>query len=74
MAVLVAATLTVAFFALPLGGLLARVNWGTLWADLTTRESRAALRLSLTSALAATAVVVALGLRKTRRRGYPYYD
>ena len=56
------AALTVAFFALPLVGLLQRAAWGSLWTDLRSPASTDALRLSLGTSLAATAVVVAFGL------------
>ncbi|MFN8018690.1 MAG: ABC transporter permease [Acidimicrobiales bacterium] len=56
------AALTVAFFALPLVGLLQRASWGSLWGDLRAPASTEALRLSLGTSLAATAVVVAFGL------------
>jgi molybdate transport system permease protein len=61
-AVLAIAALAVAFFALPLIGLLQRASWSTLWADLSTPAARSALRLSLVCSLCAVAVSVALGL------------
>jgi molybdate transport system permease protein len=57
-----AAALAVAFFALPLMGLVQRTSWATLLDDLRTPESLAALRLSLICSLGATALSVALGL------------
>jgi molybdate transport system permease protein len=61
-AVLAVAGLTVAFFALPLVGLVGQVSWSTLGADLTNPAARSALRLSLVCSAAATALSVALGL------------
>ncbi|QGG94218.1 ABC transporter permease [Actinomarinicola tropica] len=61
-ALVVAAGLVgVAFFAIPLVGLLQRVDWGGLWADLTTDEARQALRLSLVSSSAAVGLVLCIG-------------
>jgi molybdate transport system permease protein len=60
--VVVAAALAVAFFAVPLVGLLRRTSWSTLATDLTTPEAREALRLSLVCSLSATGLSVALGL------------
>jgi molybdate transport system permease protein len=48
--------------ALPLVGLIARTPWDELVDQLASSESRAALRLSLVTSLAATALVVTLGL------------
>jgi molybdate transport system permease protein len=50
------------FFVLPLAGLLWRAPWGSLVADLGAPEVRTALRLSLVTSLAATAVSFALGV------------
>lgn len=50
-----------AFFALPLGGIVQRADWTNLWGDLRTPESTAALRLSLFASLAATALTLVLG-------------
>lgn len=55
------AVVGVAFFALPLVGLLQRANWATLWSDLTTPDARAALRLSLICSLAAAALSMLVG-------------
>ena len=49
-------------FVAPLVGLLLRVQWGTLFADLTTPEALDALRLSLFCTLGATAFAVLLGM------------
>ena len=56
------AAITVAFFALPLVGLLRQVRWGELTADLGDRESLDALRLSLVCSLGAAALSVVFGL------------
>ncbi len=55
--VLVAA-LAVAFFALPLLGLLQRTPWSELWTDLSSEQSRDALRLSLVCSLWATGLSI----------------
>lgn len=60
--VVVAAIVALAFFALPLAGILQRVDWAHLLDDLGQRESLRALRLSLTASLTATAVSVVLGV------------
>jgi molybdate transport system permease protein len=52
----------VAFFALPLAGLVQRAPWGTLWQELAAPEVGAALRLSLVCSLAATALSAVVGL------------
>ncbi|SEI96676.1 ABC transporter permease [Demequina mangrovi] len=46
----------------PLVGLLARASWGEMWALVTAPASLEALWLSLRTATAATALVVALGV------------
>ncbi len=56
------AAVAVAFFALPLIGLLQRASWSTLAADLATPEARQALWLSLVCSLIATALAVLFGL------------
>lgn len=60
--VLVAAAVAVAFFALPLIGLVQRADWAHLLDHLRSPDATAALRLSLTTSLAATALAVAFGL------------
>ncbi len=60
--VVVAATVTVAFLALPLIALLAKAPWSTLWSDLTTPVALDALRLSLVTSLAATVLSLLFGL------------
>lgn len=55
------ATVAVAFFALPLAGLVQRADWSHLGRDLRTTDATSALRLSLETSLAATGFAVALG-------------
>jgi molybdate transport system permease protein len=52
----------VAFFVLPLVGLLSRTPWETALADLTTPEALTALRLSFIVSLAATGIALLLGV------------
>jgi molybdate transport system permease protein len=59
--VVVAAATAVAFFALPLVGILQRASWSTIWSDLSTSGARAALRLSLITSVSAAALSVAFG-------------
>src|SRR5439155_542592 len=54
------AIVAVAFFILPLVGLLSRAPWQTALSDLTTPEALTALRLSLVVSLAATAMALVL--------------
>jgi molybdate transport system permease protein len=56
------AATAVLFFVLPLAGLLWRAPWASLAGDLAAPEVRTALRLSLVTSLAATAVSFALGV------------
>ena len=56
------AALGIAFFVLPLVGLLLRAPWQTALSDLTAPEAVTALRLSLVVSLAATAVALVLGV------------
>lgn len=56
------AALAIAFFALPLVGMLDRAPWGGLWDDLTADATVDALRLSLLCSLAATAASVLFGV------------
>lgn len=60
--VLALAALAIVFFALPFAGLLWRVPWGDAWDLLTTESSMTALRLSLETSIAATALSVVLGV------------
>ncbi len=56
------AALAVAFLVLPLVGLIQRAPWGDLGEVLTTPEVREALRLSLVTSTASTAVCLLLGV------------
>ncbi len=56
------AIVAVAFFILPLVGLLSRAPWQTALGDLTTPEALTALRLSFVVSLAATALALVLGV------------
>jgi molybdate transport system permease protein len=58
----VLAALGIAFFLLPLLGLLLRAPWADAAALLTSTESLTALRLSLLASLSATAIAIALGV------------
>jgi molybdate transport system permease protein len=75
---MVAAAVTVLFFALPLVGILQRADWSTVWTDLTTPEARDALRLSLVCSLSAAALSVLFGtplawvLARTHVPGRPF--
>lgn len=60
--VLAVAALGLAVFVLPLVGLLQRADWANLWTDLSSREARGALRLSLICSLSATGFSVLFGL------------
>ena len=60
--ILAVAALTVAFFALPLIGLVQRASWSRLGKDLRSPAATQAMRLSLSTSLLATVVVVAFGL------------
>jgi molybdate transport system permease protein len=61
-ALLVPATLAVAFLVLPLVGLLVRAPWARLWPALTAPGVGEALRLSLICATSATAISALLGV------------
>ena len=56
------AVLGVLLLILPLLALITRASWSTLWQDITSQTALDALRLSLISGLAATALCLALGL------------
>ncbi|MGH2707740.1 MAG: ABC transporter permease, partial [Actinomycetota bacterium] len=62
LALLTPVALAVAFFALPLVGLLHRAPWSDLWEQVISPEVRSALRLSVVCSLGATAISVALGI------------
>ena len=59
---LVPAVIGLALLVLPLVTLVARVDWSTLWADITSPEAVSALLLSLGTGLATTLVCVVLGV------------
>jgi molybdate transport system permease protein len=59
---LTAGSLAALFFLLPLAGLLWRAPWSSFGSDLAAPEVRKALRLSLETSLAATAICLAFGL------------
>lgn len=59
---LVPALLGLALLVVPLGALVARVEWTTLGADITSPEALSALGLSLATALVATAMCLLLGV------------
>ncbi|MCH6229938.1 ABC transporter permease [Microbacterium sp. CFH 31415] len=56
------AVIGLALLILPLTALVLRVEWSTLWQDITSPEALSALGLSLTTGLAATVVCVVLGV------------
>jgi molybdate transport system permease protein len=56
------ATVTVAFLAVPLVGLVTKVSWSTLWSDLTTPVAVDALKLSLVCSLWATGLSLVFGV------------
>lgn len=58
----VPAIVGLALLVVPLGALVARVDWTTLWTDITSPEAVSALTLSLVTGLVATAVCVVLGV------------
>jgi len=57
-----AATLAVTLFALPLAGLVWRAPWSSAWEVLNSDPAGDALRLSMITSLAATAISLLLGL------------
>jgi molybdate transport system permease protein len=56
------AVVAVAFFVLPLVGLLKRTPWGDVWADLSDPAARDAIRLSIECSLWSTAFAVVFGV------------
>ncbi len=58
----VIAVVAVCFFAIPLAGLVWRAPWSSAWSVLTSHDARAALRLSIETSLAATAIAIVLGV------------
>lgn len=59
---IVPAVLGLALLILPLGALVLRVEWSTLWSDVTSPQALAALGLSLLTGAIATVVCVVLGV------------
>jgi molybdate transport system permease protein len=59
---LIPAVLGLALLVLPLAALIGRVDWATLWSDVTAPEALSALALSLGTGLVATAACVLLGV------------
>jgi molybdate transport system permease protein len=60
--VIVGAVLAAAIFVIPLAGLLWRAPWSSAWSVLSSPEALTALRLSLVTSMAATAIAVTLGV------------
>jgi len=60
--VLVGAGIAGLFFVLPLVGLLQKAPWSNLWDDLTSQQTRDALRLSLICSLWSTLLAVVFGV------------
>lgn len=58
----VPAVLGLALLIVPLGALIARAEWSTLWADITSPVALDALWLSLRTGVVATAICVVLGV------------
>jgi molybdate transport system permease protein len=58
----VPAVLGLALLVLPLAALVGRVRWSTLWQDITSPTALDALRLSVGTALAATALCLLVGI------------
>jgi molybdate transport system permease protein len=56
------AVVGIAFLVLPLAALVGRVQWSTLWQDVTSTEALNALRLSLATGLVATVVCLLIGI------------
>jgi molybdate transport system permease protein len=76
--VVAAASLAIAFFAIPLVGILQRADWGSVWDDLTTEQSLDALRLSIVCSLSAATLSIVFGtplawvLARTAVPGRPF--
>ncbi|WP_127820459.1 ABC transporter permease [Microbacterium sp. CPCC 204701] len=58
----VPAVVGLALLVLPLGALVARVEWATLWRDVTSPEALSALGLSLATGAVATLACIVLGV------------
>ena len=61
-AIIALAVIAIVFFALPFIGLLWRVPWTDAWSLLTTQSSLTALRLSIETSIAATALSIVFGV------------
>ena len=59
---MVLAVVAVAFFTIPLIGLVQRASWGSIWDDLSTPAARDAMRLSLECSLWATGLSIIFGV------------
>jgi molybdate transport system permease protein len=62
MPIVALAAIGIAFFALPLAGLIYRMSWTTALSDLVTPDSLSALRLSMVVSIAATVLGLVLGV------------
>jgi molybdate transport system permease protein len=60
--VVVGAALAAVLFIVPLAGLLWRAPWSSAWSELSSHEALTALRLSLETSIASTAIAVVLGV------------
>ena len=60
--VVVGAVLGAALFVVPLAGLVWRAPWSSAWSVLSSHEALTALRLSLETSLASTAIALVLGV------------
>ena len=58
----VPAVVGIALLVLPLGALIARVEWTTLWSDISSPQALSALGLSLATGAVATLACVVLGV------------
>jgi molybdate transport system permease protein len=56
------ALVAVAFFTLPLIGLLTKVEWSSLWDDLTSKAATDAIKLSIECSLWSTALALVFGV------------
>jgi molybdate transport system permease protein len=58
----VGAALAALIFVVPLVGLLWRAPWSSMWSTISSHDARTALRLSLTTSIASTAIAIVLGV------------
>lgn len=56
------ALVAVLFFTLPLLGLLGKIEWGSLWDNLTTQQAKDAIKLSVECSLWSTALALVFGV------------